>query len=228
MPADVPDQWIQRARSDLRLGEVALNTPGVMLEDACFHAQQSAEKALKGLLSHLNIAFPKTHAIDVLLDMRTNAGVDVPASIDEASALAQYAVQTRYPANGSQLSSLIGAQSVSMRFSAAQRVSISQRARSKLFLPPSEHAQRAQRVPAAGTAHLLHIEEDLARVLVLGGPASVSAAILTQQTNRVLQPFVTRRLYAGEILQPAQEIVMPAVRIGDPGKEPVDFLAGVI
>lgn len=47
-PVDVAELWLQRARSDLRLGEIALDTPGVMLEDACFHAQQSAEKALKG------------------------------------------------------------------------------------------------------------------------------------------------------------------------------------
>jgi hypothetical protein len=35
--------WLQRARSDLALGEAALQTPGVLPEDACFHAQQCAE-----------------------------------------------------------------------------------------------------------------------------------------------------------------------------------------
>jgi HEPN domain-containing protein len=96
-PDDVVEMWLQRARSDLLLGEVAYNTTGVMLEDACFHAQQCAEKALKGLLSHLNIAFPRTHAIELLLDLLKNAGSDIPHRIDEAFILTQYAVETRYP-----------------------------------------------------------------------------------------------------------------------------------
>jgi hypothetical protein len=37
-PADGVEMWMQRARSDLLLSEVAYNTPGVLLEDACFHA----------------------------------------------------------------------------------------------------------------------------------------------------------------------------------------------
>jgi HEPN domain-containing protein len=86
-------------RSDLRLGEVALNTPGVMAEAACFHAQQSAEKALKGLLSLRRIAFPRTHAIDVLLDLLKNAGTVIPPDGDEALTLSQYAVEARYPGN---------------------------------------------------------------------------------------------------------------------------------
>ena len=55
---ELANGWLERARSDLQLGRVALNTPGVMLEDACFHAQQCAEKSLKGLLTYLDIAFP--------------------------------------------------------------------------------------------------------------------------------------------------------------------------
>jgi HEPN domain-containing protein len=61
----VPQAWLQRARANLQLGWAALSTQGVMPEDACFHAQQCAEKALKALLLHLEIAFPKTHAIEV-------------------------------------------------------------------------------------------------------------------------------------------------------------------
>lgn len=89
--------WLQRAHSDLALGKAALATPGVMLEDACFHAQQCAEKALKGLLSFLEIDFPHTHAIEVLLDLLKNKGVAVPEDIDDAFELSQYAVQSRYP-----------------------------------------------------------------------------------------------------------------------------------
>ena len=75
LPVDIAELWMRRARSDLRLGEIAILTPDVMLEDVCFHAQQCAEKALKGLLSYLTIAFPRTHAIDVLLDLPKMPGL---------------------------------------------------------------------------------------------------------------------------------------------------------
>ena len=41
---------MEKARSDLHLGKAAVRTPGVLAEDACFHAQQCVEKALKALL----------------------------------------------------------------------------------------------------------------------------------------------------------------------------------
>lgn len=76
--ANVTPAWLQRARSDLQLGRAALRTRGVMPEDACFHAQQCDEKALKALLLHLEIAFSKTHSIEVLLDLLKAQGVGIP------------------------------------------------------------------------------------------------------------------------------------------------------
>jgi HEPN domain-containing protein len=91
------ESWLERARSDLILARTALLTPGVKHEDACFHAQQCAEKALQGLLSHLAVDFHRTHAIELLLDILKANGITVPEEVDEAFALSHYAVQTRYP-----------------------------------------------------------------------------------------------------------------------------------
>lgn len=44
--------WLTRARDDLRAGEVDLGPVPPLTADAVFHAQQAAEKAMKGL-SHL-------------------------------------------------------------------------------------------------------------------------------------------------------------------------------
>jgi HEPN domain-containing protein len=96
-PSEVVSAWLQHARSDLQLGRVALRTKGVLPEDACFHAQQCTEKALKGLLTYLSIPFPHTHALEVLLDLLKANGFEITASVDEADELSQYAVQTRYP-----------------------------------------------------------------------------------------------------------------------------------
>lgn len=97
LPPDVFHAWLMRAKSDLNLGWVALETKGVLLEDACFHAQQCSEKALKALLMSQQIDFPRTHIIELLLDLLKAQGVLIPESVDHAYVLTQYAVQTRYP-----------------------------------------------------------------------------------------------------------------------------------
>lgn len=96
-PADIILAWLQRARSDLQLGRTALDTKGVLPEDAAFHAQQCAEKALKAPLLHREVAFPKTHAIEVLLDLLKAQGTKIPKGVDESFELSEYAVQARYP-----------------------------------------------------------------------------------------------------------------------------------
>ena len=47
-PHDDPREWLNRARSNLARARQRI--PGTYLEDACFDAQQAAEKAVKGLL----------------------------------------------------------------------------------------------------------------------------------------------------------------------------------
>jgi HEPN domain-containing protein len=84
-------------RSDLQLGRAALDAKGVLPDDAAFHAQQCAEKALKALLLHREVSFPKTHAIEVLLDLLKMQGMNIPKGVDESFELSEYAVQTRYP-----------------------------------------------------------------------------------------------------------------------------------
>jgi len=96
-PTDVTLAWLERARSDLQLGRAALNARGVLPEDAAFHAQQCVEKALKALLLHNGISFPKTHVIEVLLDLLKTQGTKIPKGVDAAFELSEYAVQTRYP-----------------------------------------------------------------------------------------------------------------------------------
>jgi len=96
-PPDSAQAWLRRARSDLALGQAALRVPEALPEDACFHAQQCAEKALKALLVYKKKPFPRTHVLEYLLDLLKEAGVAVPPEIDEAFQLTQYAVETRYP-----------------------------------------------------------------------------------------------------------------------------------
>jgi HEPN domain-containing protein len=96
-PSEVVLSWLQRARSDLQVGRLTLHAQGVLPADVCFHAQQCAEKALKALLLHREVTFPKTHTIEVLLDLLKTSGMTIPEGVDDAFELSEYAVQTRYP-----------------------------------------------------------------------------------------------------------------------------------
>ena len=59
------DRWLRYARDDLRAAEVLKGHGGVP-RTACFHAQQAAEKAIKGALIFLQIGFRKTHDLELL------------------------------------------------------------------------------------------------------------------------------------------------------------------
>ena len=87
--------WLRHARSDLALAK-ARNTPEILRESLCFHAQQAVEKALKAVLVAQVIPFPRTHNLGVLLDLLANA-LHPPADIQAADILTEYAVSSRYP-----------------------------------------------------------------------------------------------------------------------------------
>ncbi len=89
-------QWIGRARSDLVLARMT-EDERLLPELLAFHAQQAAEKALKALLVHHQVEFPRTHVIALLLNLCERAGYQVPEKLTDALVLTRYAVATRYP-----------------------------------------------------------------------------------------------------------------------------------
>ena len=101
MPPDLrdptrSDEWLRRARSNLALARAHGALPDVLLEDLWFDAQQSAEKAIKAVLVHHQIEFPKTHVLAQLLDLLAKHGVQSPEDVREATRLSDYAVASRH------------------------------------------------------------------------------------------------------------------------------------
>lgn len=90
-------EWMSYAKSDLRLAHLAAADELVLRAQACFHAQQAAEKAIKAVLLSRSIEFPFTHDIEELLEIAESAGVALPGTISEGGSLTPYAVETRYP-----------------------------------------------------------------------------------------------------------------------------------
>ena len=95
MDAGTAQDWLRHARSDLALACLP-KTKAILYEHLCFHAQQAAEKAIKGVLVANGIHFPKTHDLAFLMDA-LSVTVTIPPSLIDMPTLNRYAVQQRYP-----------------------------------------------------------------------------------------------------------------------------------
>jgi HEPN domain-containing protein len=89
-------RWLSKADDDLRVAEVVLSGEIGVEWAACFHAQQAAEKALKGVLVHLGIDFPKSHSLDRLVALMPS-DVAERFDLDALIELTPWAVAGRYP-----------------------------------------------------------------------------------------------------------------------------------
>ncbi len=94
MPKPAED-WLKIAHDDLKAGESTLRDS--IFNIACFHAQQAAEKALKGFLVDNNVSHPKTHNLvdlNALCDKIDSEFSGLTAKLVE---LNQFYAPTRYP-----------------------------------------------------------------------------------------------------------------------------------
>ena len=90
--------WFAKADGDLEVARRALGPDRPFPDIACFHAQQGAEKYLKGYLVAHGVAFRFVHDLDYLIQLCTPLN---PAFADLAPAaeiLNAYIATSRYPA----------------------------------------------------------------------------------------------------------------------------------
>ena len=86
--------WIDRAKSAYKFAIVPIDED-MFLADACFQAQQAAEKAIKALLIFYGIEPVYTHNIKKLFEELRNF-TTIDEFIEDAIDLSVYAVTTRY------------------------------------------------------------------------------------------------------------------------------------
>lgn len=96
MNAPEAQRWLAYARSDLDAGTALLRDPQHYPRQACFFAQQAAEKALKAILVLLEIRFSYTHDLDHLREM-IPPGWRVKSAFPKLYSLSIWAVEARYP-----------------------------------------------------------------------------------------------------------------------------------
>lgn len=92
---DLARGWFQKAESDLMAARLVLSGCGPY-DTACFHAQQAAEKYLKGILVWAGQPFPRTHNLEELQCLGETAIPAWPFRGLDLTELSAYAVQVRY------------------------------------------------------------------------------------------------------------------------------------
>jgi len=90
-----PNNWFDFASDDIRAGEILLREEVINI--ACFHFQQAAEKALKGFLVYNELSPTKEHNLVDLMRLCSKVNDDFKEMRVNAVALNQFYIPTRYP-----------------------------------------------------------------------------------------------------------------------------------
>jgi HEPN domain-containing protein len=91
------ERWFRKAESDLLTITNNLSSDNVPADTCCFHAQQAAEKYLKAYLISRNISFPKTHDLQLLVNLIIPINPAFSEILSIAMSLIDYGVTSRYP-----------------------------------------------------------------------------------------------------------------------------------
>jgi HEPN domain-containing protein len=92
--------WFALADADLAVARWIVAQPAASAELyglACFHGQQAAEKAIKGVLAVLDLPQPHSHDLHMLLKPCLSVRPPDEAVLAATDGLADYGVGPRYP-----------------------------------------------------------------------------------------------------------------------------------
>ena len=91
-------EWVQKAEGDMQTALREFDVRDDTNYDAvCFHAQQCAEKYLKGRLIEEDVPFPKAHALGKLLDLVLPLHPEWADLRQGLNSLTDTAIESRYP-----------------------------------------------------------------------------------------------------------------------------------
>lgn len=85
-----PAAWLAAAREHI----VIVENEADPIRLRCFHGQRAVELALKAILLHHEVDFPKTHALEQLILLVPGGA---PVEVQRAAGLTSYAVEEMYP-----------------------------------------------------------------------------------------------------------------------------------
>lgn len=88
--------WFKRADEDIGAAKLMLEE-GSLPNPICFHAQQAAEKTLKGYLAANGVRPEKTHDLLELLTTCADFDASFDSLRDDAQYLKRFYIEARYP-----------------------------------------------------------------------------------------------------------------------------------
>jgi HEPN domain-containing protein len=94
---NVVKAWFKKAENDLINAENTIKMESPPTDTICFHAQQCAEKYLKGFLTFHETDFPKTHSLEDLVLLCKDIAPNMESELDDIEVLSSYGVEVRYP-----------------------------------------------------------------------------------------------------------------------------------
>ena len=94
---EVVRSWFKKAENDLINAENTIKMGNPPCDTICFHAQQCAEKYIKGFLTFNEIYFPKIHSIEDLVELCKQIVPEIESELDNVEILSSYSVEVRYP-----------------------------------------------------------------------------------------------------------------------------------
>lgn len=89
--------WLTRADHDLRSARALAALADPLLDTAIYHCQQAAEKSVKAWLQASDVVIPRTHDIEVLIELASTSNSGFAGYSKAAEALTPYASAFRYP-----------------------------------------------------------------------------------------------------------------------------------
>jgi len=94
---DFVEEWLSKAEGDLAAAEILAAAETHDYFTCAFHCQQAAEKSLKAFLVRHQIEFRKTHDLDQLLELASQAEPALQEELTSWGWLTPFGVEFRYP-----------------------------------------------------------------------------------------------------------------------------------
>ena len=118
---DAPPEhaWFAKADEDLEMARRALGPDRPLPTMACFHAQQCAEKHLKGYQVAHDVPFRRVHDLDYLIQLCTALNAAFENLAPAAEILNAYISTSRYP---SEVAEAVDAKSAQEAIHLAQQI----------------------------------------------------------------------------------------------------------
>jgi len=94
---ELAKSWLAKAQSDLATARLLIKGEERYLDTGSYHCQQAAEKAIKAWLTAVEVAFIKTHSLELLVRLCIPSAPGIHRYISHAMELTPFATEFRYP-----------------------------------------------------------------------------------------------------------------------------------